>query len=55
MPDLWTKEKEIEFFQDSAKFATPEQLFYLGDDSRYYAYGLKHIEAERLHCKAEMP
>lgn len=38
MPDLWTKEKEIEFFQDSAKFATSEQLFYLGDDSRYYAY-----------------
>jgi len=38
MPDLWTKNKEIEFFTESQKFATPEQLFYLGDDSRYYAY-----------------
>jgi len=38
MPDLWTKNKEIEFFTESQKFATPEQLFCLGDDSRYYAY-----------------
>jgi hypothetical protein len=38
MIDLWTKNKEIEFFIESQKFATPEQLFYIGDDSRYYAY-----------------
>jgi len=38
MPDLWTKNKEIEFFNESQKFAAPEQFFYLGDDSRYYAY-----------------
>lgn len=38
MPNLWTKEKEIEFFNESRSFATPEQLFYLGDDGRYYAY-----------------
>lgn len=38
MTDLWTKEKEIQFFQESRNFATPEQLFYVGDDSRYYAY-----------------
>ena len=38
MPELWTKNKEIEFFKKACKFATPEQLFYLGDDSRYYAY-----------------
>jgi len=29
MPVLWTKEKEIEFFNEARKFATPEQLFYL--------------------------
>jgi hypothetical protein len=38
MPVLWTKNKEIEFFTESSSFATPEQLFYLGDDNRYYAY-----------------
>ena len=38
MPDLWTKEKEIEFFTESRSFATAEQLFYFGDDNRYYAY-----------------
>jgi len=38
MPELWTKQKEIEFFNEARQFASPEQLFYLGDDSRYYAY-----------------
>ena len=38
MSDLWTKDKEIEFFTEAKKFATPEQLFYVGDDSRYYTY-----------------
>lgn len=38
MSGLWTKDKEIEFFTEAQKFATPEQLFYVGDDSRYYAY-----------------
>ena len=38
MPVLWTKDKEIEFFTESSFFATPEQLFYLGYDKRYYAY-----------------
>lgn len=38
MPDLWTKDKEIEFFTESRSFATAEQLFYFGDDNRYYAY-----------------
>ncbi|MEW5766264.1 MAG: hypothetical protein AB1797_01385 [bacterium] len=47
MPDLWTKEKEIEFFQNCAKFATPEQLFYLGDDSRYYAYWPKTYKGKK--------
>ena len=47
MPDLWTKEKEIEFFNDSRKFATPEQLFYFGDDSRYYAYWPKSYKGKK--------
>lgn len=44
MPLLWNKEKEIEFFIQSQKFAKPEQLFYLGDDGRYYAYWPKRYK-----------
>lgn len=47
MPDLWTKKKEIEFFRKSSKFATFEQLFYLGDDSRYYAYWPKTYKGKK--------
>jgi len=44
MPSLWNKEKEIEFFRESQNFAKPEQLFYLGDDDRYYAYWPKRYK-----------
>jgi hypothetical protein len=47
MPGLWTKSKEIEFFTESKKFATPEQLFYFGDDSRYYAYWPKSYRGKK--------
>lgn len=47
MTDLWTKEKEIQFFQESRNFATPEQLFYVGDDSRYYAYWPKSYRGKK--------
>ncbi|KPK90888.1 hypothetical protein AMJ80_07900 [bacterium SM23_31] len=46
MKELWTRNKEIEFFQYSRKFATPEQLFYLGDDRRYYAYWPKSYKGK---------
>jgi len=44
MPDLWNKSTEIEFFKNSRKFATPEQLFYLSDENRYYAYWPKNYK-----------
>ena len=47
MSDLWTKEKEIEFFNDARKFASPGQLFYFGDDSRYYAYWPKSYKGKK--------
>jgi len=47
MTDLWTKNKEIEFFTESQKFATLEQLFYIGDDSRYYAYWPKSYRGKK--------
>jgi len=47
MPQLWTKEKEIEFFTNSRKFATPEQLFYVSDDNRYFAYWPKTYKGDK--------
>jgi len=38
MSKLWTKDIENDFFRKSRDFASPEQLFYYGDDKRYYAY-----------------
>ncbi len=47
MPSLWTKDKEIEFFTQALKLASPEQLFYLGDDGRYYAYWPKSYRGRK--------
>ncbi len=47
MPELWTKQKEIEFFNESRKFAAPEKLFYFGNDSRYYAYWPKSYKGKK--------
>lgn len=47
MPEFWTKQKENEFFNKARKFATPEQLFYFGDDSRYYAYWPKSYKGKK--------
>lgn len=47
MAELWMKNKEIEFFNESQNFSTPEQLFYLGDNSRYYAYWPKSYKGKK--------
>jgi len=47
MPQMWTKEKEIEFFIESRKFATPEQLFYVSDDNQYFAYWPKSYKGDK--------
>ncbi len=47
MPSLWTKDKEVEFFTESRKFATSEQLFYVSDDFRYYAYWPKDYKGTK--------
>lgn len=53
MTTLWAKEKEIQFFQESMNFATPEQLFYVADDSSYYAYWPKSYRGTKstLQCR----
>ena len=38
MFELWSKEKEKDFFAKSLEFASPEQLFYLTRDKKFYAY-----------------
>jgi hypothetical protein len=38
MKELWNKETEKEFFTKASEFASLEQLFYLSNDNRYYAY-----------------
>ncbi len=47
MPKLWDKETEIRFFNNSASFATPEQLFYVSDDNRYFAYWPKSYKGKK--------
>ena len=47
MLELWTKQKEIKFFTKSRNFATPEQLFYVSDDNRYFAYWPKSYKGEK--------
>lgn len=47
MPQLWTKEKETEFFTNSRKFATPEQLFYVSDVNQYFAYWPKNYKGDK--------
>jgi len=48
MPELWTKEKEIEFFKQAlGNFAEPEQLFYISDNGKYYAYWPKSYKGKK--------
>ena len=47
MRTLWNKEREIDFFKNSRKIATPAQLFYLSDDKKYLAYWPKKYEGEK--------
>lgn len=47
MSGLWTKDKEDEFFRETLKSATVGQLFYKGDDNRYYAYWPKTYSGEK--------
>lgn len=47
MKMLWDKKQEIEFFVNSRKVATPEQLFYCSHDKRYLAYWPKGYAGEK--------
>jgi hypothetical protein len=42
--NLWHKSLEEDFFIKSLEFATPEQLFYVTKDNRFYAYWPKNYQ-----------
>jgi len=44
---LWTKEQEIDFFTKSLEVASPEQLFYITEDKKYYAYWPKKYKGAK--------
>lgn len=52
MQNLWNKNTEIDFFEKAIKFASPEQLFYLGDDGKYYAYWPKSYKGKTQTMQA---
>jgi len=52
MKELWSKEQEIKFFTEARKFAAPEQLFYLSDAKRYYAYWPKSYRGSKSTLQA---
>ena len=52
MKELWGREQEIRFFTEARKFAAPEQLFYLSDDNRYYAYWPKAYKGSKSTLQA---
>lgn len=45
--ELWNKDVESKFFTESVKFATPEQLFYVTDKSKYLAYWPKGYDGKK--------
>lgn len=47
MENLWDKDVEKKFFNESVEFATPEQLFYVTDNDKYLAYWPKGYPGEK--------
>lgn len=45
--ELWTKDKEIDFFTKSLEIATPEKLFYTTFDGKRYAYWPKKYKGAK--------
>lgn len=45
--NLWAKETETDFFIKSLEVASPEQLFYVTKDRKYYAYWPKNYKGTK--------
>lgn len=44
---LWNKSQEIDFFRKSLKLATPDKLFYISKDKKYWAYWPKKYKGRK--------
>jgi len=47
MPTLWNKNQDKQFFLKSLELATPEQLFYITKDKKFYAYWPKKYKGTK--------
>ncbi|MDP2168596.1 MAG: hypothetical protein Q8J64_09740 [Thermodesulfovibrionales bacterium] len=47
MEKLWNKQVEQKFLEESTRFATPEQLFYVTDSGKYLAYWPKGYDGKK--------
>jgi hypothetical protein len=47
MPTLWNKNQDKEFFIKSLELATPEQLFYITKDKKFFAYWPKNYKGAK--------
>lgn len=52
LKDLWSQDQEITFFTEARQFASLEQLFYLSDEGRYYAYWPKSYKGKKETMQA---
>ncbi|MBN2186698.1 MAG: hypothetical protein JW732_04520 [Dehalococcoidia bacterium] len=52
MKKLWDKDQERTFFTEAREFASFEQLFYVSDDDRYYAYWPKNYKESKTTLQA---
>lgn len=52
MKKLWDKDAERAFFTEARKFASFEQLFYVSNDGRYYAYWPKNYKEFKTTLQA---
>lgn len=52
MKKLWDKNQEIRFFTEARKFASLEQLFYVSDEGRRYAYWPKNYKGSKTTLQA---
>lgn len=47
MPTLWNKNQDKNFFIKSLGIATPEKLFYVTKDNKFYAYWPKGYKGKK--------
>lgn len=52
--NMWSQNTELLFFKSCENFASPEQLFYITDENKYFAYWPKIITEKNQHYNQEI-